>query len=60
MLTSGWLIKFGDNSRYEVGYYDPKGDWIKLTSFSCITKAMDQIHYLNGGNHHYLNGEGKK
>ncbi len=35
--------------RYEVGFYDPKGDWHLEQVYDDVDEAAARVNYLNGG-----------
>ncbi len=37
------------SNSFEVGYYDPSGEWHEESNFSCREHAAQRVHYLNGG-----------
>jgi hypothetical protein len=43
-----WVYRF-DNNRYEVGYFDPKGEWFTDSFYDVKEDAIAQVHHLNGG-----------
>lgn len=44
-----WVIRKIGTAFWQVGYYDPKGEWIFCFEYKNITDAATQVHYLNGG-----------
>lgn len=36
---------------YTVGYYKPDGQWYPIMDHDRMTKAIDQINWLNGGSY---------
>lgn len=47
---SGWLIRYSDGSmQFEVGYFQPDGEWYCHSGFDVQNDADIHCHYLNGG-----------
>ncbi len=41
--------QIGNRGRFEVGHYDPKGQWHIEHRYSDINQAAARVNYLNGG-----------
>lgn len=45
-----WLIRKDiETNKYQVGYFEPNGDWVYILEYDTLNKAVLYIHYLNGG-----------
>ncbi len=44
-----YVYKYIDDRLYVVGFYDPSGRWVPESDWSIQEKAIDRVHYLNGG-----------
>jgi hypothetical protein len=51
-----WVYKIEDATKvgsrcrwYEVGFYEPDGDFIQVSTMAFQNEAADYVHYLNGG-----------
>jgi hypothetical protein len=43
-----WLFKVNEEQNYDVGFYDPNGNWVVENVYN-YEDAGDRVHFLNGG-----------
>lgn len=41
-------------TEYEVGFYQPNGDWYRESHYDNMDDAAKRVHYLNGGSSEIL------
>ena len=41
--------KLPNEESFDVGYYDPEGDFVELYEFEERIDAAQKVHFLNGG-----------
>ena len=45
-----WVFRInGDTEVYEVGYYDPEGNYYMGFEYASRVDAAQNVHFLNGG-----------
>jgi hypothetical protein len=44
-----WIYKKTEPRLWTVGYYTPNGEWYPTADYGTEKEAVEQVHYLNGG-----------